>query len=114
MATVTNKLREALEAINRINTGGLKRLLVELVEADIFDGGLINKTISAVEEARRALSAPPRQCDMGTAEAQEQRFYAFCDTHRNCSGCPHIGIEECALAWAQMPYVEKEGGNNAD
>ena len=51
-------MREALEAINCINTGGLKRLLVELVEADIFDGGHINRTISAVERARRALSAP--------------------------------------------------------
>lgn len=52
------KMREALYAINSINTGGLKRLLWELVESDIFDGGIINKTISAVENARRALSAP--------------------------------------------------------
>ena len=50
--------RETLEAMNRIDTRGLKRLLCELVEADIFDGGQINKTISAVEKARRALSAP--------------------------------------------------------
>jgi hypothetical protein len=56
-------MREALEAMNCINTGGLKRLLVELVEADIFDGGHINRTISAVERARRALSAPARNCD---------------------------------------------------
>jgi len=50
------KIREALEAINCIDTRGLKRLLCELVEADIFDGGLINKTISAVERARHSLS----------------------------------------------------------
>ena len=56
-------MHEALNAINCINTGGLKRLLVELVEADIFDGGLINKTISAVEKARRVLTVPPRNCD---------------------------------------------------
>jgi len=58
------KMREALVALNSINIGGLKRLLCELVEADIFDGGLINKTISAVEKARRALAAPARNCDM--------------------------------------------------
>ena len=58
------KILEALDAINRIDTRGLKRLLVKLVESDIFDGGQINKTISAVEKARRALSAPPRNCDI--------------------------------------------------
>ena len=55
-------IREAREAINRIDTRGLKRLLFTLVEADIFDGGQINKTISAVEKATRALSAPARNC----------------------------------------------------
>lgn len=51
-------IREVQEAINCIDTRGLKRLLCELVESDIFDGGLINRTISAVEKARRVLSAP--------------------------------------------------------
>lgn len=57
MQTNNNKQREALEAINCIDTRGLKRLLWELVEADILDGGLINKTIAAVEKTKRALSA---------------------------------------------------------
>ena len=56
-------MREALEAINCIDTRMLKRLLCELVEADILDYGIINRTISAVEKARRALSAPARNCD---------------------------------------------------
>lgn len=56
-------MREALDAINRIDTRGLNRLLYELVEADIFDGGQINKTISSVDKAKAALSAPPRNCD---------------------------------------------------
>lgn len=62
-------MREAQKAINCINIGGLKRLLVELVEADIFDGGLINKTISAVEKARSAIAVPPRVCDVNTLES---------------------------------------------
>jgi hypothetical protein len=65
-------IREALKAINCINTGGLKRLLVELVESDIFDGGLINKTISAVEKARRVLSTPARNCDRFADETDAQ------------------------------------------
>ena len=67
-ASNTKAMHEALEAINCINTGGLKRLLCELVESDIFDGGLINKTISAVERARRALSAPEMEMEAKRAE----------------------------------------------
>ena len=69
-------IRKALEGINRINTIGLKRLLVELVEADIFDGGLINKTISIVEKARAALSDPPRNCDRFTDGVQAYHAFA--------------------------------------
>ena len=113
--------REALEAMNRINTGGLKRLLCELVELDVFDGGLINKTISAVEKARRALAEPPRNCDAGTLTEQQQRFHDFCEKMQHtdkacCGGCPIVYLRmkgvidnSCELAWAQMPY-EKEGG----
>ena len=54
---------DALYAITRIDTRMLKRLLCELVEADIFDGGQIRDTIHAVEKARQAIAAPPRNCD---------------------------------------------------
>ena len=55
---------EALYAITLIDTRMLKRLLCELVEADIFDGGQIRNTIHAVEKARQALAATPRNCDL--------------------------------------------------
>jgi len=71
-ASNTKAMHEALEAIKCINTEGLKRLLVELVEADIFDGGLINKTISAVEKARRALSAPEMETEAINAAAMHE------------------------------------------
>ena len=63
MSRERSKMREALYAITRIDTRRLKSLLCELVEADIFDGGQISQTISAVEKARQAISAPPRDCD---------------------------------------------------
>lgn len=72
-----NKLREAVEAINCIDTRGLKRLLCELVESDIFDGGLINKTIAAVEKAKRALSAPPHTGKWKNGKKYEYE-YAYC------------------------------------
>ena len=55
---------EALYAITLIDTRMLKRLLCELVEADIFDGGQIRNTIHAVEKARQAIAATPRNCDL--------------------------------------------------
>ena len=70
MESNVKKMREALDALNCIDTRGLKRLLFQLVESDIFDGGQINKTISAVEKARRALSAPPRNCDRFSDETE--------------------------------------------
>ena len=115
------EMREALEAINRIDTRGLKRLLCKLVEADIFDGGLINKTISSVEKARRALSDPPRNCDVGTAEEQAVRFRAmcnkyYCDEYECDKNCPLAsldiihGFPRCQSYWAQMPCEAQEGG----
>lgn len=109
-----NKSREALEAINCIDTRGLKRLLWELVEADIFDGGLINKTIAAVEKARRTLSTPPRNYEVGTIEEQAERFAEYCESEackrKRCKfRAKALCIERCALEWAQLPYGEKEG-----
>ena len=67
--------------------------------------------------ARAALSAPARQCDVGTADEQDARFSRFCVEKRSgsCSGCPDAvggftvanGIRECALVWAQTPYAEE-------
>jgi len=94
-------IREALEAINCIDTRRLKRLLCELVEADIPDGGQINKTISAVDKAKAALASPPRNCDVGTAEEQEARFHATGELY-------HTLTLRNALTWAQTPY--EEGG----
>lgn len=60
-----------------------------------------------------ALAAPPRNCDVGTAEEQDSRFEEFCDAHQDgvvCSDeCPlrHTSAL-CDFAWAQMPYEEGE------
>ncbi len=102
-------MRETLEAINRINTGGLKRLLVELVEADIFDGGLINKTISAVEKARRALSAPARNCDK-MPDIDNLTMHDLANTP--CKSTLEYASREELLAlvrWLLAPAAERKG-----
>ena len=55
-----------------------------------------------------AISARPRNCDVGTVKEQAERFDEFCYNHRSrekgCD-CPLLdGVSCCELAWAQMPY----------
>ncbi len=70
---------------------------------------------------KAALAAPPRQCDVGTAEEQHRRFIDYCNACDCPMGCIHrkefIGMLDtrcasmlkCYIRWAQMPYAE-EGG----
>ena len=65
------------------------------------------------EKACAALTATPRNCDIGTAEEQDRRFaYQFCRVGiEGCINCKlntlkHRG-NTCGIHWAQMPY---EGG----
>ena len=50
-----------------------------------------------------------RNCDVGTAEEQAERFQWFCDT-RPCDRCTlknkGSAIHDCTIHWAQMPYEE--------
>lgn len=67
------------------------------------------KDCLAVIEA--ALSAPPRNCDVGTADEQARRYEELCDSHTCgsiCSGscCPLYDYDCSPFAWAQMPYEE--------
>ena len=101
-------MREALEKVLRV--------LHCAIVADILKGDDVN---SAFNEVTAALSAQPRNCDVGTSEEQAERFYAFCGYHRFQSGikgmcsslCPCIRCRDmchCLTKWAQMPY--EEGG----
>ena len=99
-----SKMREALEKVLRV--------LHCAIVADILKGDDVN---GAYNEVIAALSAPPRNCDVGTAEEQEKRFNSFCKTHLSgtrsiCSAqCPCVGCRSmfhCLTKWEQMPYDE--------
>ena len=55
---------------------------------------------------------PKRNCDVGTAEEQGKRFWAYCKqflkSQGMCVNCPlykgTAGLDECLCKWAQMPY----------
>ena len=97
------KTREALEFVAHLDDDSYTSYDIEV----------------AVQKARDALSAPPRNCDVGTAEEQAERFHAFCDGHSSgiggmCDGnCPCFGSVDgchCLCKWAQMLYEAEEGG----
>jgi hypothetical protein len=81
----------------------------------LFDGRIMFQP--AIREAHKAveaaLSAPPRNCDVGMAEEQLKRFKDFCriiSKDETCDGCPLLPqcstLEHCTLKWAQMTYEE--------
>ena len=68
---------------------------------------------NALDKAKAALAAPPRNCDVGTAEEQAARMRAFCaknglcrDGAYRCENCGFLHEFRCELKWAQMPYVD--------
>ena len=96
------KLREALVLA--------KKAMIEKVvgSLDVPDD-FFQDEIQAIEAA---LAEPPRNCDVGTAEEQAERFAEFCDDEKgnrnHCRNCRLCNARDCELAWAQMPY--EEGG----
>ena len=66
-----------------------------------------------------ALSVPPRQCDVGTALEQAQRFHDFCVGNSSgingmckptCQCIDCFDKCQCLAKWAQMLYAAEEGG----
>lgn len=88
---MTNKAREALQAV---------------VDCE-FDGRL-QITETAFEKVLDALKEPLRNCDVGTAEEQAERFGEFCAEHINssraCFGCPLFSSITCCIGWEHLPY----------
>ena len=104
------KMREALERLD------------EHLHEDDYDGHLFFDIFDydPKEEIRTALSAPPRNCDVGTADEQAERFEALCHRYDNCTSCPiHAKwgkfaagkTKSCQTIWGQMPFTPEEEGS---
>ena len=102
-------MREALEAA--------RDLLLPQCNGGTAFAKACGETVNKIMDA---LSAPPRNCDVGTAEEQIAMFNEFCNSewrdsgNANCGNCPlwvsgTIG-DNCQIRWAQMPYEAQEGG----
>ena len=103
------KMREALKRADAA--------LIQISKSDWFidaNFAVTKAVIDAGNAIEAALSAPPRNCDVGTADEQAERFAEYCDSeackrNRCKSRAKALCIERCAIAWAQMPY--EEGGS---
>lgn len=96
-----SKQREALEAARDL-------ILPQCNGGTAFAracGEVVNKIMSA-------LAAPPRNCEVGTAEEQEERYLKlkreFVDRLARCPAVGHSFFFPDSLYWAQMPYEEGE------
>ena len=102
----TTPTREKSSAVG--NEAAMREALV--MAKRLFDGRLMwQQDIRKAHEAvNAALAAPPRNCDVGTENEQNERFLKFC-TSMDCKRyCPLFKADSCELAWAQMPYDEVE------
>lgn len=62
--------------------------------------------------AKAALAEPVRNCDVGTVENQEERFFHYClsnaqkgEAQDRCKKCPlKFPNISCEILWSQMPY----------
>lgn len=106
----------------RVALRDVSRVAEEMTRGTMTGESVDRKTVDAwakrlCEIISRDLAIPLRNCDVGTAEEQSDRFANFCDSHSGCSQCPVKSLwnfanghkPSCGVLWAQMPY-EAEGG----
>ena len=90
------------------NAAAMREALDQLYE-QICYGETEQNVVANRQMIRAALAAPPRNCDVGTAEEQVKRFMRYCNSRvcnrRDCAcGYEELFRHKCALKWAQMPY----------
>lgn len=103
-----NNAAKMRDALKRIHT-----LLRAYLRHEILAESLC---LNIKNEIKDALSAPARNCDVGTAEEQARRMDMYCSMHGKdesrcyrCEKCKLLREDRCDLAWAQLPYEAKEG-----
>ena len=91
-------LNTSMQAVTAERINGWASRLAEACEQTVTNCNQLGNTL--------------RNCDVGTAEEQSERYEKFCYAHRSrekgCGDCPLCDIVCCGFAWLQMPY--EEGG----
>ena len=87
------KMRDALENIAEY---------AKAAECHTEDAHLLGYLNQIAMWAEDALSAPPRNCDVGTPEEQSKRHREWCRQARCVYGCIR-----CMAEWLQLQYVRE-------
>ncbi len=104
------KMREALEA---------SRAYFVALRAEVPNTQSEQYLSQRIADIDAALSAPPRNCDVGNAAEQSERLAKFCKANYEkakkdkhiCSECRFNDCPgECPLKWAQLPFTPEKGG----
>ena len=101
-------MRSALEKVRFYLPYFLQYMRLHWEDAEA--GGYYERILEVVNAA---LSAPARQCDVGTPGEQSERMEkAVCSKHHGCVRCPlrKAKYSDCSLVWAQTPYAEEGAG----
>jgi hypothetical protein len=98
-ASNTKEMREALEKA---------LVFVQAATFDVIHNGIIYEPAKVIADVQAALSAPSRNCDVGTPEEQYDRHDKYCRLQPTCRKCLR-GDESpmcisCFANWAQRPY----------
>lgn len=97
------KMREVLEwAVSTIDVSQ-----EVLDETEDWKNEVVCWVLELQKKARAALTATPRNCDVGTPKEQHKRFIKFCAGVDECSCCKICNdfsfSGECILTWADLP-----------
>ena len=95
--TIADIITEARGVFDELRKHGYNVVSVDRM-ADIID----RVEEAHKREAEAALSAPPRNCDVGTPEEQIKRHREWCRQARCVFGCI-----QCMADWLQLPYVRE-------
>lgn len=91
-------MRDALELCHRV--------IHCAIVADILRG---DDTYDALKKSKAALTEPPRNCDVGTAEDQYNRFVYSCTSGKiPCRKSELCSCTNCYAEWAQLSYEGNE------
>lgn len=110
------KARKVLERVNKFLGILIRENLVK--DAPFLEEGYLENESDLADDVWDVLQMIPRNCDVGSAEEQQNRFREFCrhyESRRECglgqreAKCPAFqggNNPDCSLWWAQMPYEE--------
>ena len=117
---MANEMQKMSEAVNvrkfRKIAKNIRRLIDHIRKEKALSENLAREAFDQIDDlAKEALIAPPRNCDMGTANEHVRRFRLFCQAHQSpmsgmcdpiCPLCGNPDKSHCITEWMLLPYSE--------